>query len=210
MQKAAGILLYFDSLIARYPYRQLNNVQSTTMFGGMENAGNIFYDEQAIASPESIEALIAHEIAHQWFGNSVTEKSFAHLWLSEGFATFLTNYYIRSRYGEDSFTIRLNNDAQKVRQFLSRTPLPVVDHQSKFMSLLNANSYQKGGLFLEALRRTVGEEKFWKGIRNFYAAYKYKNADTNDFKTVMEDAADTSLTALFTNWLYSTHLPTLP
>jgi len=80
-------LQFFVDYIAPYEYERLTNVQSTTRFGGMENAGCIFYDENSITGTRSSESLLAHEIVHQWFGNSASEKDWPHLWLSEGFAT---------------------------------------------------------------------------------------------------------------------------
>src|SRR5690606_37164570 len=123
-----------------------------TMFGGMENANAIFYNENSVTGTGSAEALIAHEIAHQWFGNTVTEKNFHHLWLSEGFATYLTNMYIEHKYGRDSFLKRLENEKQNVIQFANRSDLPVVDSVSAYVDLLNANSYDKGGWILHMLR----------------------------------------------------------
>ena len=90
---APAILEFYINYIAPYEYKKLDNVQSTTRFGGMENAGCIFYDEDALDGTRTSEGLIAHEIVHQWFGNSATEKDWCHLWLSEGFATYLTNVY---------------------------------------------------------------------------------------------------------------------
>lgn len=207
MSVAESILKFYDTAIAPYPFKKLNNVQSTTMFGGMENAGNIFYDEYAIDSKESNEALIAHEIAHQWFGNTVTEKNFSHLWLSEGFATFFTNYYIEKKYGLDSFNQRIADDRKRVGQFLLRSKRPVIDTSKNYMSLLNANSYQKGGLFLEALRRLLGEEIFLQVVREYYSKFMYKNADTEDFRLVAESVSKLDLKPLFDKWLYSTELP---
>lgn len=88
--------------IGPYAYKKLANVQSKTRFGGMENAGAIFYSEYSVNGYRGEERLIAHEIVHQWFGNMATEKSFAHFWLSEGFATYLTHIYLESKYGMDS------------------------------------------------------------------------------------------------------------
>ena len=74
-------------------YKKLANVQSKTMFGGMENAGTIFYYEKSTIDDKPLEDLIAHVISHQWFGNMVTEKQFSNVWLSEGFATYMTHIY---------------------------------------------------------------------------------------------------------------------
>jgi aminopeptidase N len=83
---APGILNFFSDYIGPYPFQKLANVQSKTIFGGMENASAIFYSEKSVTGDRTSEALVAHEIAHQWFGNMATEKDFSHLWLSEGFA----------------------------------------------------------------------------------------------------------------------------
>ncbi len=209
MDVAVEILSFFDKVIGTYPFQKLNNVQSTTMFGGMENANNIFYDENAIDGEESNEALIAHEIAHQWFGNTITEKDFSHIWLSEGFATFFTNYYLEKKYGVDTIQKRLAADYKKVQSFLSINKKPVVDNTTNYMSLLSANSYEKGGLFLQALRKYLGDDIFFAGIKKYFTLYKYKNTNTDDFKKVMEDVSKKDLKDLFKQWLYSTTLPSL-
>src|SRR5438105_6839577 len=98
---AAGIVKFYSDYIGPYPYNKLANVQSKTIFGGMENASAIFYFEESAQQNRSIGDLLAHEIAHQWFGDMATEKSFAHLWLSEGFATYMSDIYLQSRYGTD-------------------------------------------------------------------------------------------------------------
>lgn len=207
MDVAIDVLKFMEEKVGKYPYDKLNNVQSTTMFGGMENANNIFYDENTIDSEESNEALIAHEIAHQWFGNTVTEKDFSHLWLSEGFATFYTNYYYEKKYGEAVVKERIEADRRKVAQFLARNKRTVVDNTTDLMSLLNANSYQKGGLFLYALKTKLGELVFDQVIKTYYEKYKFKNAKTDDFRIVAESVSKMDLKPLFTEWLYSTSLP---
>jgi aminopeptidase N len=180
------------------------------MFGGMENANNIFYDENEIddqGNTERIDELIAHEIAHQWFGNSISEKDFSHLWLCEGFATFYANYFLEQKYGVEYVKKIINADKARVLFYLKENKRPVVDTTSDYMSLLNANSYKKGGLFLYTLRAEVGEPTFDKIIQTYYSKYKFSNANTTDFKAVAEEISGKNLTELFNKWLYSTTLP---
>lgn len=122
-----AVLAFFDQYIGPYPYRKLANVQSKTVYGGMENAGAIFYYENSVTGQRGEEGLFAHEIVHQWFGDMATEKSFAHLWLSEGFATYLTHIYMESKYGSDSLANRLKEDRLSVLGFVKESKRPVVD-----------------------------------------------------------------------------------
>ena len=154
--------------------------------------------------------MIAHEIAHQWFGNMATEKSFAHLWISEGFATYLTTLYMEQKYGEDTARFLREEDRQKVINFNLRSTMPVVDTLTNdFMDLLNANSYEKGGWILHMLRRQLGDSIFWKGIRQYYATYASKNADSRDVQNVFQNVSGKNLNKFFHNWLYETDLPNI-
>ncbi len=206
---APSILKFFISYIGPYPYEKLANVQSKTIFGGMENASAIFYEETSAALFQNIESLFAHEIVHQWFGDMATEKSFPHLWLSEGFATYLTHIYIESKYGKDSLNTEMRKDRNEIIDFTNESDLPVVDSVSPLMKLLNTNSYQKGGWILHMLRRQLGDSVFHKIIRSYYAAYAGKNADTRDFQKVCENESGKDLSVFFDQWLYSPGLPKL-
>lgn len=199
---AKDILAWHENYIGPYPYKKLANVQSKTMFGGMENAGAIFYYEGAVTGRQSEENLQSHEIVHQWFGNHATEKSFAHLWLSEGFATYLTHVYMESRKGTAELNRRMRADRETVLDFVRSRRRPVVDTTSSYMLLLNANSYQKGSWVLHMLRRELGDSVFHKSIRDYYAAYGGKNADTRDFQEIVERNAGKILGYFFNQWLY--------
>jgi len=203
------ILKFFEDYIGPYPYKKLANVQSKTIFGGMENANAIFYGENTVTGTRKSEALIAHEIVHQWFGNTATEKSFSHLWLSEGFATYLTHVYIENRYGVDSFYKRLEQDRKEIIDFVKTSNQPVVDSLSDYMDLLNANSYQKGGWVLHMLREEVGDKTFREIIRSYYDQYKFSNADTRDFQRVAEKISGKDLNWFFDQWLYQPGIPVL-
>ena len=207
---AKNILPFFISHVGPYAYKKLANVQSKTIFGGMENASAIFYYENSVSSPTA-EGLIAHEIAHQWFGNAATEKNWQHLWLSEGFATYMASLYHEYKYGVDSFNKRLMEDRKTVIKFSKKRFTPVVDttYGTDIMQLLNANSYQKGGWILHMLRRRLGDTIFWQSVRQYYAVYGGHNADTRDLQKVFEDVSHTNLTTFFNQWLYTYGQPVL-
>jgi len=207
---AKDILNFFIENVGEYPFLKLANVQSKTRFGGMENAGNIFYFEKSVTGKQDHKDLIAHEIAHQWFGNSATEADWPHIWLSEGFATYFTDLYILESEGKEAFLQRLKNEREKVLNFSKKQQTPVVDvHAKDLMSLLNPNSYQKGAWCLHMLKKEIGEDNFWKGIKTYYSFYKFKNASTNDFKYVMEQVSGKNLDVFFTQWLKKAGHPIL-
>ena len=207
--QAAEILPYFINHVGPYPYKKLANVQSKTTFGGLENANTIFYSESSVTGTRKSETLLAHEIAHQWFGNMATEKTFAHLWLSEGFATYMTILYMENKYGQDTALAMLKQDRQEVIAYSRETNQSVVDNNPDYMALLNVNSYQKGGWVLHMLRRQLGDSIFWKGIRKYYSSFAGKTADTDDLRKVFEEVSGKNMGKFFQQWLYSGGQPEL-
>ncbi len=207
--EARDILSFFINYIGPYPYKKLANVQSKTRFGGMENAGAIFYFENSVTGNRQQETLVAHEIVHQWFGNMATEKSFSHIWLSEGFATYLTHIYVEAKYGTDSLNKRMQSEREEIIDFVKTSRKPVVDSISSYMQLLNTNSYQKGGWVLHMLRRQLGDSIFRKSIRRYYEMYAGKNADTRDLQKIFESVSGKDLKQFFTQWLYTAENPKL-
>ncbi|HEX7906289.1 MAG TPA: M1 family aminopeptidase [Chitinophagaceae bacterium] len=207
--QAAEILPYYIKNVGPYAYKKLANVESKTIFGGLENANTIFYSESSIDGNRKSESLLAHEIAHQWFGNMATEKTFAHLWLSEGFATYMTILYMENKYGTDTATKMLLEDRSQVIDFVRRSNRSVVDNNPDYMELLNPNSYQKGGWVLHMLRRQLGDSVFWKSIRTYYSTYAGKTADTDDLRKVFEKISGKDLRTFFTQWLFTPGIPDL-
>ncbi|MDN3581873.1 M1 family metallopeptidase [Mucilaginibacter flavus] len=207
---AKEILPYFIKMVGPYSYEKLANVQSKTIFGGMENASAIFYFEESVTT-KGIEELMAHEIAHQWFGDGASEKNFEHIWLSEGFATYMTNLYLENKYGADTLKKRLIADRKLVLNFEKSRFTPVVDTTVKgdFMQLLNGNSYQKGGWALHMLRRKLGDAIFWKGVSSYYNRYNGRNANTDDLRLVMEQTSGQNLKPFFKQWLKTAGHPDL-
>jgi aminopeptidase N len=203
-------LEFYSRLIGPYPYEKLANVQSKTIFGGLENASCIFYAENSVTGKGSAENLMAHEIAHQWFGNSVTENDWHHIWLSEGFATYLTAVYQEKTYGKEKFDETMKSARDQVLGFSSGSPKPVVDTTvTDLMKLLNPNSYQKGAWVLHMLRRELGDDLFWKGMRLYYENFRNRNALTNDLQIIMEKVSKKDLGKYFNQWLFVAGQPDL-
>ena len=200
--QAPPILRFFEARLGPYPYPKLANVQSTTRYGGMENAAAIFYSEQAVADGEDSTPLLAHEIAHQWYGNTVTEADWPHLWLSEGIATYLTGLYLEHARGPAALRRYMDRARTQVARYHAQHPdTPLVDTTfSDPNELLTTNPYQKGAWVLHMLRQRMGTETFWDGMRTYYERYRHDNARTRDFRAVMEEVSGQDLTPFFDRW----------
>jgi aminopeptidase N len=207
---AVGPLDFFESYIAPYPYEKLANVQSKTVYGGMENASCIFYNERTVNGRQDNENLFAHEIAHQWFGDAVSELDWHHLWLSEGFATYLTDIYREEAHGHDAMVASLQDEKEQVLRYSRRRLAPVVDTTLPVSTrLLNNNSYQKAGWVLHMLRHEMGDEMFQDCIQAFYEKFKFGNALTEDFQEVADSVTGKDYNNFFTQWFYQPGHPVL-
>lgn len=207
---AVDVLNYFVKNIGPYSYAKLANMQANTQWGGLENAGTISYFENSVTGKNTVEGLIAHEIAHQWFGNSVTENSWNHVWLSEGFATYFAILYQEDVYGNEKRKEELTLDREQVFEYYKKNPSPIVDNTIKDpMKVLSTNTYQKGGWVLNMLRRKLGDETFWKGIRAYYQTYKNSNTMTADFRVAMEEVSGENLKDFFNQWIFTKGHPEL-
>jgi aminopeptidase N len=201
--QAGEIVRYFASLVGRFPYEKLAHLQSSTRFGGMENATAIFYDDAAFRTGRMNEGLIAHETAHQWFGDAVTEREWPHLWLSEGFATYFAALWAAHAHGDSAFHAAM----AAIRSAVLADPVDVPTHPvidtlpRELLSLLNRNSYEKGGFVLHMLRRQVGDSAFFAALRGYYAAYRDGTALTDDLRREMEQTSGQSLDWFFDQWL---------
>jgi aminopeptidase N len=208
---AEKILSFFIEHIGPYSYEKLANVQSKTLYGGMENASNIFYFENFVNGKADQDNLIAHEIAHQWFGNSASESDWNHVWLSEGFATYFSHLYNEFTYGTDRRAADMVTDRQTVIDYLKKKSLPVVFNTlpEKLAEILSPNSYEKGSWVLHMLRIEIGDQAFWEGIQLYYKEYRNANASTSDFQRIMESVSNQKLDNFIKQWLYTPGHPVL-
>jgi aminopeptidase N len=211
LQVAPRIVRFFEGNIAPYPFAKLANVQSTTRYGGMENASAVFYSEKAMADGKPSTGLVAHEIAHQWFGNTVTESDWPHLWLSEGFATYLETLYQEVHEGADAMRESMQTARTQAQAFQRRNPdTPLVDTTyTDPNQLLTVNPYRKGAWVLHMLRFEIGDDALWKTLQTFYERHKTGNASTSDFQAAAEDVSGEDLSTFFAQWTRRAGYPIL-
>lgn len=200
------VLEFYSDYVGPFSYEKLANIQSNSVSGGMEAASAILYSENSVVGDRNTRwrNVIIHEIAHQWFGNSVTEYDWDDVWLSEGFATYFTLLFIEHEYGRDAFLEGLANSKKTVDAFHLKNPdyRIVHDNLSDMSQVVSSHTYQKGSWILHMLRGIIGKDNFWKGIQSYYAKYQNKNASTADFRKEMEEASGMDLKAFFDQWLY--------
>jgi aminopeptidase N len=191
--RAGDMLDFFSRYVGAFPYDRLSHVQSATIFGGSENPTAIFYDEKAYPAHRLRELTVAHETAHQWFGDAVTENDWHHLWLSEGFATYFAALWLRHADGDSAFRAEMRKEAETVFRSPA-TSRPILDLQATdLMGLLNSNNYPKGSWVLHSLRGLVGDSVFQAGIRDWYATYRDTSALSSDLARVIGKAAGRDL-----------------
>lgn len=208
--RVAEMMAFFTEKIGPFPYEKLALVQSSTRYGGMENASAIFFAENSFGKDKSIEGTTAHEIAHQWFGDAVTAADWHHVWLSEGFATYGEALFYEHAEGQQKFREVMRRSRERYFRFAERADEPILDTTiTNYMQLLNANNYSKAAWVLHMLRNVVGEDKFWEGLAAYYLQFKNGNALTQDFQAVMENISGKSLESFFTQWLKQPGYPKL-
>ena len=214
-------LEFFSQTIAPYPYEKLAMIVGATRFGGMENSSAIVFTSNLLTRPPASTgmsktygipagnvSLIAHEVAHQWFGDSVTGATWADLWLSEGFATYFAGLFLQRYEGEEVFQAYLKNAATSVFSYERMRLGPIYDRDTEeLLKLLNANNYQKGAWVLHMLRSNLGDDVFFRGIQNYYEAHKNSTATTEDLRMALEKASGKPLYNFFARWVYDSGHP---
>ncbi|MSO36003.1 MAG: M1 family peptidase [Acidobacteria bacterium] len=199
------VLEFYSEKVGPFSYEKLANVQSNSVSGGMEAASAIFYSEGSVTGDRSVRwrNVVIHEIAHQWFGNAVTESDWDDVWLSEGFATYFTLLYIEHAHGRDEFLSGLEASRKRVIEFDQQRPdyRVVHDNLNDMSQVTTGQIYQKGAWILHMLRGMIGDEAFWSGIRSYYRAHQDGHATTADFRGEMERASGRDLRLFFDQWL---------
>lgn len=193
-----------------YPWQNYKQVPvKDFLYSGMENTGMTIFNDQFFtddlgANDRSYVNVNAHELAHQWFGDLVTETDAKHHWLHEGFASYYALLAEKHLYGNSYFQIQLYEYAEALNEQTAK---------GKSTALLDpeANSltfYQHGAWALHALKDRVGEFSFRESVTRYLLKNKFKNVDTSSFLDVVEEVSKEDLTEFKTTWLTSDVFPT--
>ncbi|MDP9002844.1 MAG: HEAT repeat domain-containing protein, partial [Myxococcota bacterium] len=193
-----------------YPWSKYAQVVvADFIFGGMENTTattlyeHVLLDERA-AIDISSDDLVAHELAHQWFGDYVTCRAWYEGWLNEGFATFFEHIWREKLLGRDEYDLGLKADLEGyVAEAHGRYRRPIVcqDYDAP-LDLFDRHLYEKGGLVLHALRMEVGDVLFWRGIHAYLEKHARGVVETRDLQRAIEEVSGRSLGRFFEQWLY--------
>lgn len=203
------IQLFSEKLQTPYPWdKYAQIVVADFIFGGMENTSattlfeRVLLDERA-AIDVDMDALIAHELAHQWFGNLVTCRTWSHAWLNEGFATYLEHVWKEHREGRDAYFYNLEQDLELyLAEVSGRYGRPVVENVwAAPIDIFDRHLYQKGGLVLHALRQHLGDALFWRGLAHYLAKHRGQSVETRDLLRALEESTGRSLEEFFHQWI---------
>ena len=206
---------FSDSLGVTYPWDKYAQAWvDDFVVGGMENTSATFNTATALQHPDlaketldGVDGLISHELAHQWFGDLVTCKDWANLWLNEGFATYFATLWAEHQYGPDVAAYNLwqarNNWMSAARLY----PVPIVSRSFKDSTEYAGNIYTKGGWVLHMLRGKLGDAAFFRALHHYLVKHRGQNVVTADLVKAIEEATATNVDEFFDQWIYGAGAP---
>lgn len=223
LKVAVKTLEYFNEFFGiKYPLPNLDMIGIPDFAAGaMENWGAVTYREsQLLVDPEHSSAqtkqwtalTVAHELAHQWFGNLVTMEWWTHLWLNEGFASYIEYVAVDHIFPEwgiwKQFVYIDFNTALELDSLSTTHPIEVaVNHPDEIGEIFDAISYHKGASVIRMLAEYLGEKDFRKGLHNYLKTHSYKNAKTDDLWMAFERASGKPIRKLMSTWISKAGYP---
>jgi aminopeptidase N len=195
------MIAYYSQVFGPYPFESYGAAVIPAELGfALENQTLSIFGTDMVD-----ELTVAHELSHQWFGDSVSLKSWKDIWLNEGFATYAESLWVEHTEGEAAGDQYMQNIYDEAKSKNMAAPAdPAVEN------IFNDFVYDRGGCVLYALRLKLGDDVFFKILREYYARYQYSNASTDDFIAVAETVSGQDLKSFFDDWLYSVKIPPLP
>jgi aminopeptidase N len=217
--KTPKMLDLFSNLTGvEYPYAKYAQcVVPLFAAGGMENitattlSERAPFDERAALDHDE-EGLISHELAHQWFGDMVTCKSWQHVWLNEGFATFMAHVWDEHERGRDDYLYSMAHTLRGVAEgdsvdLSSGVVFPFYESPNETFFRHASNPYGKGCAVIHMLRQSLGDDLFWRCIGEYLKRYAWKTAETDDLRKVVDELSGRSYERFFHQWLYRPGCP---
>ena len=208
---------FTDQVGLTYPWEKYAQVVADDYFwGGMENTSatvltvDTLHDARA-EQDYSSQNLVAHELAHQWFGNLMTCRGWAELWLNEGFATYFAALYREHRQGWDDFIGNFFRSRGWLNRELKRYKRPIVTHAyDNPGDMFDGHSYTKGAWVLHALRGWINDDKlWWRTIRDYVKRHTHRFVETEELRRSVEASTGLNLGQFFQQWLHQAGLPQL-
>ena len=214
--KTPRMLAFFDEATGRkYPYAKYAQSCMPEFGGGMENitattmTDQMLHDEIAELE-ENADGLVAHELAHQWFGDLLTCKDWSQIWLNEGFASYFAPLFSERDRGEDAFRIEMHQEQEGYLSSDREYRRPIVETRYESSDeMFDAMTYNKGACVLHMLRGLIGDEAWSKGIRRYVAAHSFQVVETDDFRRAMEATSGKDLKWFFDQWVFKAGHPEL-
>jgi aminopeptidase N len=194
----------------KYPYAKYAQTVTRDFGGGMENISattqtdNMIHDARTMLDHDT-DGLQSHELAHQWFGDYVTCRNWSDIWLNESFATYFQAMWDEHRYGRDDFLyrdVKSNQDAYyNAWEHGNRRPIVTGNYKDKD-AIFDTYAYPRGGAVLHMLRKTLGEENWWRSINHYLRKYANQPVETEEFRIAIEETTGQPMEWFFEQWLY--------
>jgi len=209
------MMSYFGEVTGvEYPYEKYDQIiLDDFMWGGMENitlthnTDRTMHDQFSVPDQSSV-GLVAHELAHQWYGDMLTTRNWANIWLNEGFATFFSRKYIENKFGTDEGEYSRGGEIRSYFGSNARWRRPTVQHHYyEPIDLFDGHVYAKGSLILNMLQDHLGDDAFWRSIQHYTRSNKFKNVETQDLKKAIEETTGQNLDWFFRQWVYEAGYP---
>ncbi len=217
MGNTPKMMRYFGEKTGQpYPYNKYAQVcVPDFVAGGMENITATTLTDTALADEIAAlesdgDSLVAHELAHQWFGDYLTCRDWSHIWLNEGFATYFAALFTEDTHGDDAFRLDMRRTAGGYFLEDTRVRRPLVE--ARYQSgdeMFDGVTYSKGACVLHMLRGVVGDVAWWKGIRGYISTHKLSVVESEDLRAAMEAASGKDLKWFFEQWAYKAGHPEL-
>ena len=196
-----------DEIGVPYPWQNYKQVPvKDFLYAGMENTSTTLFSDTFVIDSTSFKDknyvnVNAHELAHQWFGDLVTETHGTHHWLQEGFATYYALLAEKSVFGEDYYYYNLYETSQQLKSVETTDTIPLMNPKASSLTF-----YQKGAWALHCLRERVGHNVFKNSVKKYLLKHRFKNVKTSDFITVVEQESKQDLSDFVTTWLVNYQL----